>query len=55
MTEEEVVALMKSSKTETEWNANCDRVKRECGGYPKFWWDAIQLSGVAREVKANWV
>ena len=47
MNEQEVVALMKSSKSEAEWNANCDKVKKACGGYPPFWYSAIVLSGVA--------
>lgn len=34
MNEQEVIALMKSSKSEAEWNANCDKVKKACGGLP---------------------
>jgi len=54
MEEKDVVELMKSSKTEQEWNDNCDRVKREFGGYPDFWYSAIVLSGIAREAKSSW-
>ena len=36
MTQQDVVDLMKSSKSEDEWNANCDKVKAEFGGYPDF-------------------
>jgi hypothetical protein len=50
MNEQEVVALMKSSKSEREWNANADKVKKACGGYPGFWWNAIMVSGVAHRV-----
>ena len=54
MTEQEVVNLMKSSKSEEEWNHNCDHVKKEFGGYPKFWFTAIVVSGVATETAAKW-
>lgn len=47
MSEQQVVDLMKSSKTSHEWNDNCDKVKRACGGYPPFWYPAIIASGVA--------
>ncbi len=49
MVKEKVIELMKSSKTEKEWNENCDHVKRACGGYPEWWYSEIVLSGVARE------
>ena len=54
MTEKEVLELMKSSKSEDEWNKNCDAVKRACGGYPDFWYATIMLSGVARGVFSTW-
>ena len=53
MNEQEVVALMKSSKSEDEWNANCDKVKKVCGGYPPFWYSAIVLSGIAAQIAAS--
>jgi len=46
MNEQEVVKLMKTSKTEEEWNNNCDKVKKACDGYPPFWYQAIILSGL---------
>lgn len=49
MNQEEVVELMKSSKSEAEWNANCDKVKKAFGGYPAFWYGAIVLSGVSSQ------
>lgn len=54
MSESEVVTLMESSRSEREWNANCDKVKAACGGYPEFWWSAIQVSGVAARVQRSW-
>ncbi|MBT4941675.1 MAG: hypothetical protein HOL80_01015 [Candidatus Magasanikbacteria bacterium] len=53
MTQREVVALMKSSKSEIEWNTNRNKVKKACGGYPDFWYTAIVLSGVAAETAKN--
>ncbi len=53
MTEQEVVLLMESSKTEAEWNRNCDEVKRRCGGYPSFWFQAIVMSGLLARVSAS--
>jgi hypothetical protein len=55
MTEQEVVDLMKSSKTEDEWNANCDKVKKAFDGYPSFWFSAIILSGVHGETVAAFI
>lgn len=49
MNEKEVVELMKTSKTESEWNDNCDKVKKACGGYPSFWYPAVVMSGVMAE------
>lgn len=53
MNEQQVVDLMKSSKSEEEWNANRDKVKTVFGGYPDFWYRAIVLSGLAAEVTAT--
>jgi len=54
MNRQDVIALMKSSKSEAEWNANCDKVKAACDGYPAFWCEAIVLSGLAARVSATW-
>lgn len=50
MNEEQVKELMRSSKTEQEWNNNCDVVKKSCNGYPSFWFTAIIASGLCGEV-----
>ena len=50
---EDVIALMKSSKSEVEWNSNCDKVKVACDGYPPDWYKEIILSGLATEVTAR--
>ncbi len=52
--EEGVVALMRSSKSEKEWDTNCDKVKAANQGYPSFWFQAVIISGVATEAKKNW-
>ena len=54
MTEPEVVALMKSSRSEEEWDANCDAVKAPGGVYPDFWYRAIVLSGVMSDTVRSW-
>ncbi len=54
MNEEEVLSLMSGSKSEAEWNANCDKVKKACDGYPDFWYGAIITSGVADRVAKSY-
>jgi len=57
MTPQEVKELMQSSKSEQEWNDNCDKVKKENGGdYPAWWFVEIMLSGTLRKAKEdnNW-
>ncbi len=54
MNENEVVGLINTSKSEKEWNANCDIVKSKCNGYPDFWYRAIVLSGLAQRVASSW-
>ncbi len=53
MNQQEVIALMKSSKSEAEWNNNLDKVQKAFGGYPDFWYSAIVESGVARETASK--
>jgi hypothetical protein len=51
MNQEEVVALMRSSKDSADWNKNCKTVKAAHGGdYPPFWFAAIVLSGLSEQV-----
>jgi len=52
--QENIVALMRSSKSAQEWNANCDKVKEANNGYPDFWYGAIVLSGIAANVSSKW-
>jgi hypothetical protein len=43
MNENDVVKLMKSSNSEQEWNANCQKVKAAFNGYPDFWHASILI------------
>jgi hypothetical protein len=60
MTQEEVVALMSGSKSEKEWNDNCDKVKAaerakgEDREYPDWWYGAIIRSGLLGKVRSSW-
>lgn len=53
ITDDEIEKL-KNSKTESEWNAACDDIKRARKGmYPPDWWPKVQQSGLLREVAAR--
>ena len=53
--EKNVIDLMLSSANESEWNANCDKVKTSNGGYyPEFWFVAIIASGIIITVSNGW-
>lgn len=54
MNKREVIELMKTSKSEDDWNSNCDKVKKACQGYPDFWYEEIVLSGVMNQVISTW-
>jgi hypothetical protein len=45
---------MESSTSESEWNANCDKVKKANNGYPHFWYETIVLSGVLSRTQRKW-
>ncbi len=49
-----VKALMESSASESEWNANADKVKKANNGYPSFWFPTIVASGLAAMTMAKW-
>jgi len=55
MDADEVRALMESSRSQAEWDANCDRVKAVHGGeYPDFWFAAVIMSGLLGRVSQTW-
>ena len=51
MTIPQVQLLMLSSKTEKEWNDNCDKVKKEFNGYPEWWYKEIVESSIAKAMQ----
>lgn len=53
MTQTQVVNLMRSSRSEREWNENCGRVKAACGGYPDFWYATIIQGGILVRAKTE--
>jgi len=54
LNENDVLELMKSSKSEQEWNANCDKVKEAFGGYPSWRYAKIVMSGIMKQTAATW-
>jgi len=47
---DEEIDLLKNSKTEVEWNAICDKIKKSRNGhYPPDWWSKVKLSGIIDE------
>lgn len=55
MNELEVKELMMTSKSEQEWNTNCDKVKKACGDYPIFWYTLMISSGLMSSIVNSWV
>ena len=53
MTREQVIELMESSQSAAQWDANCDTIKTNLGGYPDYWYEAILASGLATRVLAR--
>lgn len=54
MTQQQVIDLMKTSRSEVLWNANCNTVKAAFGGvYPSFWYGAVVSSGLLDETRLN--
>jgi hypothetical protein len=53
MDESQVIALLKTSTSAKEWNDNCAKIKKACGGYPTFWYPAIIASGLADQIMAE--
>lgn len=50
MSRDELLDIMGSSRSPEEWNANCDKVKEKCGGYPLIWYETIIASGFTNKV-----
>lgn len=46
--------LLESSTSEKEWNATCDTIKNNHGGYPHDWYEKVILSGLMGRVANRW-
>ena len=53
-TKDGVRELMESSKSEVEWDDNCDKVKAANDGYPSFWFREIILTRVLERAQKRW-
>jgi len=54
MNEQEVKELLSKSWSSSEWRDNCNLVKKECDGYPAWWYEKIILSGFADSILQRW-
>jgi hypothetical protein len=54
MTQQQVIHLMSSATSESDWNDKCGQVKTACNGYPDFWFSSIVPSGLVDRVSAKW-
>lgn len=54
LTQDEVEKLM-ATKSESEWNAMCDEIKRARGGqYPPDWWSRMMMTGLIESIQKSW-
>ena len=53
ITQDELDALVKT-KSELEWNAVCDAVKKAHNGYPQDWYAKVIMSGLLAKTAAAW-
>ena len=54
MEKAEVIELMKTSKSNLEWNINCDIVHDKCGGYPAYWFTEMIVNELLLNVSKTW-
>jgi hypothetical protein len=45
---------LSATTSEKEWDAVCDQIKIEHGGYPSDWFVVVMLSGFASRVRSKW-
>jgi len=56
MTKNQVIAMMRDTKSEEEWNANVEKVKTCFNGkLPPFWMAEIIMSGIAEKAMKSWL
>lgn len=54
-TREEVISLLKTSKSANEWDRNCDQIKAANGNnYPRWWFAEVVMSGLAGRIAKTW-
>jgi len=54
-TPEGVKSFLSGSASEEDWNSRCDQVQAANNdSYPKFWFQEVMVSGLARETSARW-
>lgn len=55
MNKEQSLELMKSSKSEKEWNDNCNKVMQaHSGTYPDWWYPEVIQTGLAQQMATTW-
>ena len=54
MTKDEALALLKSSNSADEWDANCEKIKAAHGGqYPEWWYPEVVMSTLVGQAAAK--
>jgi hypothetical protein len=51
---DEDLGKLENTKSDVEWDAVCDAIKKKYGGYPENWYPKVILSGFAARVAAKW-
>lgn len=55
MTQLQVINLMRSARSEADWNNKCDIVKKAfSGSYPDWWFSTVIQSGLMTQVRQSW-
>lgn len=55
MTKDEVISLLRTTRSEQQWNDACDKIKQAFGGkYPDWWFLEVLASGLMAEISSTW-
>lgn len=52
--QDQAVTLLQSSTSESDWNANIDKIKEANNGYPGWWYTAVIAPGLPQRVASGW-
>jgi hypothetical protein len=53
---DEEIKSLECAKSAQEWNAACEKIKRDRDGkYPPDWWEKVSRSGLMAQVSASWL